>query len=1059
MTMDTPQLANPVRILIVDDHPNTAGMLARVLSRFETPVDVLTASNAEEALALAGERPVEIVITDFMMPGLNGLELIERLQAIQKPPQTILITAYDTPGLAITARRLKVQEYLVKPVQPERIRNLVSRMLDELRPAAERQQITGSRRGYKILIADDYPDNLRLLSTRLQNEGYSFIASWDGEETLRKVRQELPDLVLLDVNMPHKDGFEVLAEMRADPAVAHIPVIMITAARINPRDVRQGFSLGADDYIIKPFDWRELAARIQAKLRVKQAEDILRQRTRELGILPELGQQLSARLDVQELAHIVVERTAAALGPLGARLDIFEPGGRVVSLRLPYSDVSAASTTTAADAAGSAQAEPQAERPSAPVETLHPDRQNVMRWGAVYYVVTTRQGIVVADTRSDARWGGQAGEAVGAAAAVPLLGRQGVIGVFTVWHPQVEHFTLEHQTLLHAIASQAAIAIENAQLFGAELRRVQELMALTDFTREVHAFTHTQQLLESLPALICGVEAQAGTGGVTVSEASTDPSEATAVAQAEPQTERPSAAFGFPAVAVYALSETSVTSAALAGGNGSGAASAGLAVSGQAQPQAQRSFANQPAAAGLQLVSLSSQVDDLDLAGLEAVARQALVTNLAVLQADPAQPGSRLAVPLECGGQLVGVLAAAHPAAGVFQEKDRLLLQTLAGQAGAALERIRLFESVEHQQRRLLAVLRSAADAILVLDGQMRLTLANPAGEALLTDADGFVGRPLPRLPGFDGLAELLEQVHLDGNQRQAEIGWPDGRSFSVLAAAISADGGLVDAMLVVLHDISRFKALAELKDEYIATASHDLKNPIMALMGYNDLLAKVGPLNPMQAEFSQRIGRAALQMRELVLNLLEMSRLEAGMTIKQVAVDIHALIYGVAQDFSEQARQKGHSIALQLHPAALFICGDPALLQQMANNLVGNAIKYTPAAADSGRPGQIVVSTRPLDGGQHAQRPPQAQRRGQVEIVIQDNGLGIPAEALPKLFKKFYRVQTDETRDIEGTGLGLAIVQAIVEKHGGQIGVESEPGMGTRFTVILPAAQGGPEA
>ena len=129
------------RILIVDDHPNTATMLARVLSKFETPVEVITASSGEDALEKIGDSNVDILITDFMMPGMNGLELIEKLKGEKKPAHTILITAYDTPGLAITARRLNIQDYLVKPVQPERIRGIVSKALEELHPSRKVAQV------------------------------------------------------------------------------------------------------------------------------------------------------------------------------------------------------------------------------------------------------------------------------------------------------------------------------------------------------------------------------------------------------------------------------------------------------------------------------------------------------------------------------------------------------------------------------------------------------------------------------------------------------------------------------------------------------------------------------------------------------------------------------------------------------------------------------------------------------------------------------------------------------------------------------------------------------
>ena len=246
----------PARILIVDDHPHTASMLARALGQFEAPVEILTARGGKEALELIGQRPPDVLITDFMMPGMSGLELIEKLRDGREPGHIILVTAYDSPGLSATARRLKVNEYLIKPVQPETIRELVGKALENLRMPKMSLADLPHASHFKILIADDYPDNLRLLARHLEGEGYTFLTAADGEETLRLVRAERPDLVLLDVNMPHKNGFEVLAEMRGDPSLTHIPVIMLTAARSAPRDIREGLSLGADDYITKPFDWR-----------------------------------------------------------------------------------------------------------------------------------------------------------------------------------------------------------------------------------------------------------------------------------------------------------------------------------------------------------------------------------------------------------------------------------------------------------------------------------------------------------------------------------------------------------------------------------------------------------------------------------------------------------------------------------------------------------------------------------------------------------------------------------------------------------------------------------
>ncbi|MFM8321888.1 MAG: response regulator [Chloroflexota bacterium] len=924
--MEQAAMTNPVRILIVDDHPNTATMLARVLSRFDTPVEVLTACSGDDALAQLGSDPVDVLITDFMMPGMNGLELIERLKGSQKPSHTILITAYDTPGLVITARRLNVHDYLVKPVQPEKIRSIVVKAIEDLRPkAVAPSPIPAAQRSFKILIADDYPDNLRLLSTRLQSEGYTFMAAWDGEEALRKVYEEDPDLVLLDVNMPKKDGFQVLAQMRADPKIAHIPVIMITAARIGPRDVREGLTLGADDYVIKPFDWRELAARIHSKLRVKHAEDILRRRTRELGILPEIGQELSAQLDIDALADVVVNRTCVALAADAARLDLYQPDGSVYS-RLRSLD--------------------QPGPLSQPV-----DRDASLRWGVNQLVVTARQGVVIDNARLDSRWQ-PGGERAAAAVAVPLLGRQRVVGVLTLYHSHAGYFNNEHQALLQAIASQAAIALENAQLFDVEHRRVEEMMALNEISQEINRCTHSSQLLESLPRLV---------------------------------QER----LGYPIVAVWNGVNDGVDE--------------------------------------LRLCSMVGASHGLDADQLLAAPQQARTGGCPVLVSETGQAPSVAAVPLLADGRLRGVLSIYSPAPGAFQESDIALLQTLATQVVAALDRVALFESVEHEQRRLLAVLRSAADAILMIDQANRLTLANPAGECLFSDCDALGDRPLPTGAGYDPLLQLLDQARAGGSHRQAEIAWPDGRTFAALVTPIE-EGGQV----VVMHDISRFKVLAELKNEYIATASHDLKNPIMSVMGYNDLLAKAGPLNEMQTEFTRRIHGSALQMRDLVLNLLEISRLESGQALKLEPIDLAVFLEAAAAGFRDQAGQKSQALLTDFAPGPLAVRADALLLQQMVNNLLSNAVKYTPPG------GRITLSAHPAGR--------------QVELRFADTGIGIAAHELPRLFQKFYRVENDDTREIEGTGLGLAIVKSIAENHGGQVRVESRRGEGTTFIVTLPA-------
>ncbi len=932
------------RILIVDDHPNTASMLARALGNFQKPVEVFTARSGHEALDIIGNGVVDVLITDFMMPGINGLELIEKLQGGREPAHIILITAYDSPGLAATAKRLKVNDYLVKPVQPERIRSIVSQVLDGLQlppQAGASSAPTAPRSQVKILIADDRPDNLQLLATRLESEGYSFIGAADGEEALAKLRAELPDLVLLDINMPKKDGFEVLKDMRADPNVSYIPVIILTAARIEPRDVRYGLSLGADDYITKPFDWRELAARIRAKLRVKQAEDALRRRNKELGMLPAIGQDLSARLDVEELINVTLQRSIEALNAASGYLVVFQPDGSAL-YKIHDSTNSLTSNWEQA-------------------------KERLLTEGVVPHVINSHAALIIENTLADSHWLKFPQDPTRSAAAVPLLSRRGTIGVLALLHPQPAYFNSDHLALLQAIASQAAIAIENAQLYAVEHKRVSELVALNQLSRQISILSHSTDLYDMMPQLIQD-------------------------------------ALGYPAVSLW-LNDAGQNKLNM------------LNLAGNVElPAELLALAPQQVVATGQPAYLSGKLDKAP-AGSNG-------------DREPSPVQSAIAVPLFWGAGQSGVLAIHSNRSQAFQESDRVVLENLASQVAAALERIGLFESVEQEQQRLTAVLHAAADAILVLDAKGVIRMFNPAARQLFTDVETKIGQPLPVDHGYDDLLRLLAQAQESGAAAQNEIAWPDKRTFAAIVTPIE-DGGQV----AVLHDVTHFKDVERVKNEFIGTASHDLKGPITSVMGYSQLLDKAGPLNEMQTDYVNRIQRATQQMFELVQSMLELVRIDLGVTLTLEPLSVRDLVTGVVDEFHAQALTKSQTITLAPIEGHPQVRGDSLRLRQVLRNLVSNAIKYTPPN------GQITVAA---ETNSHT-----------IFIKVQDTGYGIPASDLPFIFDKFYRVRTDETKDVEGNGLGLAIVKAIVEQHGGQVSVESAIGKGSCFTLTLPIQAG----
>lgn len=432
------------RILVVDDNPGTAATLARAIARISPTLKVISAPDGETALRQVSGEHVDLVITDMMMPGLNGLELIERLRknADGNPLFTILMTAYDVPGLKESARRMRVDETLIKPIPPERVCQIVRKSLEKAQVA---RPTPGTGQKLRLLAADDNPSNLTLLARYLQQEEYELITASNGLETLEKTRAELPDLILLDVNMPEMDGFQVLEAIRSNPLTERIPVIIVTAARLDPVDMQYALNLGADDYVMKPFDRRELLARIRARLRVKEAEDLIRRRNRELNLLPEIGRELSAGLDAAGLADVILPRTVETLGAFMGHLALLEPQGVFhKTFRIP----------------AKTQDECAPELPD-----ITPFLKSLRE---------TRQGFVM----SDARWPVPGADSARSVVVAPIFGRSDLLGLLALAHEQPDYFTQEHLLLLQAIASQAAMALENARLFTSVKQEQQRLQAV-----------------------------------------------------------------------------------------------------------------------------------------------------------------------------------------------------------------------------------------------------------------------------------------------------------------------------------------------------------------------------------------------------------------------------------------------------------------------------------------------------------------------------------------------------------------------------------------------------
>jgi signal transduction histidine kinase/HAMP domain-containing protein len=403
-----------------------------------------------------------------------------------------------------------------------------------------------------------------------------------------------------------------------------------------------------------------------------------------------------------------------------------------------------------------------------------------------------------------------------------------------------------------------------------------------------------------------------------------------------------------------------------------------------------------------------------------------------VLDGNVPHPASLMAVALRHKKRYYGVLWVAYDIPHAFSDGDGRFISTLAGQAALAAANTHLFLNVEVSRRQLESILNSTPDPVLVTDPKSRLLLANAAAEQALGSKLGkSEGQPTQRLIQQKPLLDLLNSA---GEKQSVEVLLPDGRTYLATASSVMADGLRV-GRVCIMRDVTHFKELDTLKSEFVSTVSHDLRSPLTLMRGYATMLDMVGELNEQQQSYVGKIITGVENMAHLVNDLLDLGRIDMGVDLQVEPVPVLNVLDKVTNTLRIQATQKDIELSLEL-PKDLpqHIDADPSLFHQAIYNLVENAIKYTPEG------GQVFVRVRFFEE--------------YLVFEIQDTGIGIAPEDMPRLFEKFYRGKAREARARAGTGLGLAIVRSIAERHGGRVWFESEEGKGSVFYLQIPIRQ-----
>lgn len=387
---------------------------------------------------------------------------------------------------------------------------------------------------------------------------------------------------------------------------------------------------------------------------------------------------------------------------------------------------------------------------------------------------------------------------------------------------------------------------------------------------------------------------------------------------------------------------------------------------------------------------------------------------------------SILCVPLFVGERVTGVLMVGRRSASQpFSEHHVHLLSTLADSAAIAIENSRLYSQADSERAKLDTILREIEDIVIVTDADLRLLRLNKAALAAFNLTEAALGQLLADAIPVKAVTDLFDQHKLRSQAWRADIVLADGRTLEGQLSVLSGIG-----YGAVLHDITRLKELDKIKSEFVSIVSHDLRTPLTAIRGYVELLPRVGPLNEQQRDFVARVEYSMTNIVSIISDLLDIGRIEAGVGWEMKPLALEPIVREAVDDLQPEAARAQQQLAAQLTPLTPVV-GNARRLRQVVNNLVSNGLKYTPAG------GQISVMAR--EDGDF------------VFLQVRDTGMGIALEDQRHVFDKFYRVRSDATERINGSGLGLSIVKAIVEKHNGRVWVESEPGKGSTFTVVLP--------